>query len=487
MLAKCGETVRRFGFPQLATASWEDDIDFCYENSAEADCDFDWTGPAKFVDLESSDDDRWAAEEIVMQRKLSLGHQPNSSMDSSSSDEESLTKSIMWPRAMLPNAESPPELDFQSVHTSSSNSLAARTPRDPFRFPSNEALRQQLANQRKADTTSPQLPPLALKTETERDNMYEDLMVGFNVQDAQPLPTLEPKTYTKPGQPAMRISPLLSHRAYNLGAPPSMGLPPLPTSLPPPPTSQPTSSTASPALSSYQSPTSTYGSPSLSSMFGKDLPPLPPIIPKSARPTPPTVDSIIARLRSPTESPVDPRMYPFTPPQSNKSSPVPYYMTTKPQTPGGGGRRPQQQRTESPIAKLQQQGFPELLSRNGSEDTVVTTIFVPPSPPQSPADQPPHQPPARRPRRSTPSSAATSVPPTSARRADDDDGKVQLPLLPKLSVPESPPRRSASDAGSGSPVGSASPKPQTATDTKQGYSLFPQSSRPTRPRRGTTA
>jgi len=65
---------------------------------------------------------------------------------------------------------------------------------------------------------------------------------------------------------------------------------------------------------------------------------------------------------------------------------------------------------------------------------------------------------------------------------------IQLPLLPKLSVPEAAPRRSASDAGSGSPVsGSVSAKPMTATDPKQGYSLFPQSPRPTRPRRGTTA
>jgi hypothetical protein len=482
--------VKRFGFPQSGSASWEDDIDFCYDNSAEANCEFDWTGVPKFVEMESSDDDRWAAEEIIMQRKLSLGHQPNSSMDSSSSDEESLTKSIRWPRAKLPNAESLPELDFQSVQSSSSNSLAARTPRDPFRFPSNEGLRQQLASQRKAETTSPQLPQLALKTDNERDNTYEDLTVGFNVKDAQPLPTLEPKTYTRPGQPGKRISPLLSHRAYNIGAPPSMGLPPLPTSLPLPPTSQPASSTGSPALSSYQSPTSAYGSPSLSSVFGKDLPPLPPIIPKSSRGTPPTVDSIVARLRTPTESPVDPRMHPFTPPHSNKSSPVPYYMT---QSANSAGSRWPQQRTESPIAKLQQQqqGFPEALSRNGSEDTVVTTIFVPPSPPQSPADLPPHQLSAASTAttaRSGPSSAGSSKPPSSARNPADGGGaRDRLPLLPQLSVPEAAPKRSASDAGSASPVSGVSAKPQTATDPKQGYSLFPQSPRPTRPRRGTTA
>jgi len=157
-------------------------------------------------------------------------------------------------------------------------------------------------------------------------------------------------------------------------------------------------------------------------------------------------------------------------------------MTTKPQTPGGGGRRPQQ-RTESPIAKLQQQGFPELLSRNGSEDTVVTTIFVPPSPPQSPADQPPHQPSAG----AAAAATARSSPGSAGGPGPADDGRDGPPPLPQLIVPEAAPRRSASDAGTGSPVGGASPKPQTATDPKQGYSLFPQSSRPTRPRRGTTA
>ena len=38
---------RSYQFKDL-DCSWEDDIDFCYENAAEADCDFDWQSPSGY-------------------------------------------------------------------------------------------------------------------------------------------------------------------------------------------------------------------------------------------------------------------------------------------------------------------------------------------------------------------------------------------------------------------------------------------------------
>jgi hypothetical protein len=431
--------------------SWEDDVDFCYKHSAEADCEFDWNNVSRLLDAESSDDEEFVSS---FAKNPKLMKQLSGSTDSSEEIEIFHDRSFFH-QSILSGTEGLPELDYHSVHTGSSNSLALAT---PHAISTSDAFKMKKLDENH-DFTSPYLPPLDLRGDLDSDQLYADLMVGFNFKEAQQqyLPILEPKAYSPVvPQKSQRNSPQIG-----TNAPPTLmqrrfsndrskiPMPPAPTSAP------------------HTSPPH-----ALVRSMSKDLPPLPPASPRPIHtsPTALRVENMVAQLRSPEESPTETNMPPFTPPSSTKPSPVPDQNQNKLLV-----RRRPTRLTENPVVKIQELSR-EALSRNASEDTVVTTIFLPSTPPQSPDHK----------ATLTPLLAPTSHPSSNEhvpKRTASQTVLKHSPSLPLLRQQE--PKRAASDSElnsqSGSPLG------KSPTSPKLSYSLFPPQPRPGRPRRLTAA
>jgi len=282
-------------------------------------------------------------------------------------------------------------------------------------------------------------------------------MVGYSIKEAQQqfLPILEPKAYspTAPQKPlnfspqiGQNASPALKQRRFSNDR--------SKVQLPPPPTSAP----VVPIPQQH-----------LITSMSKDLPPLPEASPRTVAPATLRVENLVAQLRSPRESPTDSKSPSFTPPSSNKPSPVVDQLPLNPVM-----RRRPTRTTENPMVKIQELS-PEMLSRNGSEDTVVTTIFIPATPPDSPDQRDPF----------APLLAPTHAPKFGSSRIPVPMAQRPLkhsPSLPTMRQPET--RKAAPDNSLNSPPGS--PFGQSPTSPRLNYSLFPPQSRPGRPRRLTT-
>jgi hypothetical protein len=434
-------------------ASWEEDVDFCYKHAAEANCEFDWNNVSRFLDAESSDDDTEFASALAKaqptlkkQKSLSTG---------SSEDVEGFHDKSFFLQSIRSGQEGLPDLDYHSVHTGSSNSLSLSTPHtfnsgDSFKPPKSEEVLL---------FTSPQLPPLDLRGDLDSDQLYEELMVGFNIKEAQQqyLPILEPKAYSPIApQKSINFSPQIGQNASSALKQRRFSNDRSKFPLPPAPTSAPVVS-----LPQLQ--------PFVSSM-SKELPPLPPESPRPIAPATIRVENLVAQLRSPRESPTEAKPVQFTPPSSAKPSPIPDQPPVNPMV-----RRRPIRTTENPMMKIQELS-PQMLSRNGSEDTVVTTIFVPATPPDSPDQKNPLAPllaPTN-----TPKPAGSRIPVPMVQR-----GLKHSPSLPTMLQLD--PRRTPTDNAPSSPPGS--PLGKVPTSPRLNYSLFPPQSRPpSRPRRLTT-
>lgn len=438
-----------------SNGSWEEDVDFCYKHAAEANCNFDWNNVSRFLDTESSDDE---PEFMSALAKVppTLKKQQSGSTESSE-DVENFHNKSFFHQSMISGPEGLPDLDYHSVHTGSSNSLAVATPHaissgEVFKPPKSEEI---------ILFTSPQLPPLDLRGDLDSDQLYEELMVGFTIKEAQQqfLPMLEPKAYSPTApQKSLNFSPQIGQNASPVLKQRRFSNDRSKIQLPPPPTSAPaTSMTQQPLITS----------------MSKELPPLPDPSPSSSprlvAPATLRVENLVAQLRSPRESPTDSKITSFTPPSSNKPSPIPDQFPLNPAM-----RRRPTRTTENPMVKIQELS-PEMLSRNGSEDTVVTTIFVPATPPDSPDQRDPF----------APLLAPTHAPKLGSSRIPVPMSQRMLrhsPSLPTMRQPEM--RKAAPDNALNSPPGS--PFGQSPTSPRLNYSLFPPQSRPGRPRRLTT-
>jgi hypothetical protein len=265
--------------PMRATvSSWEEDVEYCYEHSAEANCDFDWNNVSRFLDTDSSDG-----------QVSDQNSEPRGSLQSSHSEMMDLQNKSFLHYSYV--EESTPELDYRSAYTGSTNSLAIGTPQDKQRFTSMETRQSVKSSQRKAEVllgiTIPQSSPMEMRHNLDSDELYEELMGSYIGPEKQSLPILEPKVYSRDTTPTLR------QKQFD---PVSPG----PTSAPSEPRS---GSLLSPSLS-----------PS------KTLPPLPSPAEKPLL----SLGSMIAQLRTPKDTPstFEPFDYiPVTPPASTKSSP----------------------------------------------------------------------------------------------------------------------------------------------------------------------
>lgn len=428
--------------------SWEDDIDFCYRYAAEADCEFDWNDVSKFLEEELNDEHCMSfsisSGSIMISKKLS-------GFSDSSEHAEKLRNHSFFHQSIIVGMEGLPELDYQSSHNGSTNSLSITTPHG---CTSNEPFKPSKVHDG-VGITSPDLPPIDLRGVTDSDHLYDAVMVSFNLKEArqQQLPTLEPKAYSPVvSQKSTQNSPVTEYSNLPVRRSRAFSNDRTRAQLPPPPTSAPTSSP--PQLP-------------LTASMSKDLPPLPPVSPAPLR-----MDHLVLQLRSPELSPnesyMDEAQFPFrsdrshmlsdyrygdyTPPSSTKPSPVPEEYPPKPLV-----RRQATRRIGDPIVKVQDVDAMRL-SRSGSEDTIMTTIYVPSTPPDSPIKSCPKAP--------------IQAEVQSYHPHPWTGGRQTLRSSPSMPVILSEGKRSVSD----SEIPNQPKSPRS-------YSLFPQP--PTRPRRST--
>lgn len=166
-------------------SNWEDDIDFCYEHRAEANCNFDWNNMSILKDA-SSDDEPEMQEDLPWQRKKRQAKQDEKeSVDRISSGNAKRSRQVNGTSYNMPIVlpeDAVPELDGQSAHTCSTNSFSALTFTDR-RESVLEAIAALTLDSSAPICTSPQLSPLDVESPMTTEQMYHELLSGNNLPD----------------------------------------------------------------------------------------------------------------------------------------------------------------------------------------------------------------------------------------------------------------------------------------------------------------
>ncbi|KAF1957585.1 hypothetical protein CC80DRAFT_47780 [Byssothecium circinans] len=154
--------------------SWEDDIDYIYDNALEADCDFDWDRTS----LDGSYEDRDRTPEQQDHQRTSASN-PYGAQKPPSLEGPIHFQSAQRPTLVVPSVSHLPELESRSASTI--DTRGAQTPSDYFNpvapslYPSNEA---------EGFSLNPSLlVPADFKEELSRDEMYEDLLADYDGSD----------------------------------------------------------------------------------------------------------------------------------------------------------------------------------------------------------------------------------------------------------------------------------------------------------------
>jgi hypothetical protein len=147
--------------------SWEDDVDFIYDNALEADCDFDWDHSS---DTEAYEDrERTPEQQNVKTSFVPSPYEPSAYQTSTSS---------AFPPLLVPSPSSVPELESRSaVSTSTDN--GARTPSDffnPMGF-RKESLAEGFS------LTPSLLVPADFKEQVAHEEAYDDILADYEDSD----------------------------------------------------------------------------------------------------------------------------------------------------------------------------------------------------------------------------------------------------------------------------------------------------------------
>lgn len=397
--------------------SWEDDIDYCYEHAAEADCDFDWNNVSKY---ESDHDDLYLDDGpytyASMQKDISQNktHSIGSTVSSSEGEGYQLPNRVY----KVPSKDALPELEYRSSQSTSTNSVSLLTPLDKFSFPSVESQDSQRLSGKE---TAPSQLLYVERSEAQMHQLYDELLA----KAAGAPPTVPPRSESR----NERMLPREQTRK-NVDAP----LPPTP----------PASADQSPVIPNEEQPR-------------QEL----------------RINTIVAALRRPLDSPVSPDDPPPPPPKS-----PPFQPRARSRTLGS----PNPNLIDSQIdAHYPLQEWPLTIPRGISETSVVTAIPVskspsPPagSPPTSMLPTPPGVAKMEAPFLVTPSPTPAFenpyyVPPRSTSRSTTSKSNLEWPHQmhrkgssdPVSSKPDSPPTTPTS-------------RPQTGVrPSRSSYSLFP--------------
>lgn len=306
--------------------SWEDDIDYCYEHAAEANCDFDWNNVSRYDDSDLDDlyldDGPYTYASMHKDISRNKNHPMGSTVSSSEGEGYRLPNRVY----KVPSNDALPELEYRSSHSTSTNSVSILTPLDKFSFPSPDGRSSQRLSGK--ENVSSQLL-YAERSEFQMNQLYDELLA--KVEGAPPaVPPRSESRYEKmlPREPTTH----------------NVAVPLLPT--PPPSADQ------SPVLPNEEPPR-------------QDL----------------RINTIVAALRRPHDSPVSPD---YPPPPPPPKSP-PFRSRGRSSTLGS----PRPNLFDSHFdAYSQPQEWPLTIPRSSSEISVVTAIPVSKSP-TPPSSSPP--------------------------------------------------------------------------------------------------
>ncbi|KAH7051350.1 hypothetical protein B0J12DRAFT_699403 [Macrophomina phaseolina] len=169
------------------TNTWEDDIDYCYDIGADADCDFEW-------DRQSIDArERYAPNDTVQAVRTSTVMEEEEGEEDEHGEgfgtEEKLNSGFMpntlRPSLAVPNKSSIPDLDYRSAISTSTNSLL--TPDDTYAS-HNQKEQAAAMYQMGEDAYTPSLlVPQDFKEQVAKEEMYEDLLNDYESDRHYPL------------------------------------------------------------------------------------------------------------------------------------------------------------------------------------------------------------------------------------------------------------------------------------------------------------
>ncbi|KAF2262065.1 hypothetical protein CC78DRAFT_326324 [Lojkania enalia] len=175
-------TRRKSNTWRVIEESWEDDVDYIYDNALEADCDFDW----EHASNSSSVEDRDRTPEQRDHERPSTAISQVTQTTSTTSEEDSTFQTRFFPGTfrpslLVPRASSVPELEARSAVSASTAESGIQTPSDPFgglehrRHPFTEA---------EGFTLTPSLlVPADFKEQMSREAMYDDLIADYESSD----------------------------------------------------------------------------------------------------------------------------------------------------------------------------------------------------------------------------------------------------------------------------------------------------------------
>jgi hypothetical protein len=151
--------------------SWEDDIDYCYEHAAEADCDFDWNNVSRYDESDTDDlyQDDGPYTYALMHKDISKTRSMGSTA-SSEGDGYRLPNRVY----RVPSKDALPELEYRSSHSTSTNSVSLLTPLDKFSFPSSECRNSQRLSSK--DTSSSQILFLDVRSDSNMTQICDEAL-----------------------------------------------------------------------------------------------------------------------------------------------------------------------------------------------------------------------------------------------------------------------------------------------------------------------
>lgn len=162
---------RRSNTWRVLEESWEDDIDYIYDNALEADCDFDWDRTS----VEDATEDRDRTPE--QQDHMSSAASRDSRTVSLDSEEGPAFRAGFYadtdrPLLQLPSINSVPELEARSAISTSTAETSVHTPSELY-IPQNQYSFDGFS------LTPSLLVPQDFKDQMSREDMYTDLLADY--------------------------------------------------------------------------------------------------------------------------------------------------------------------------------------------------------------------------------------------------------------------------------------------------------------------
>jgi len=172
---------RQSSYWKIFDSSWEDDIDYCYEHAAEADCDFDWDRGSIECDEESATTQEQREDDQAI-------CSPECNDESVETEDDATLQTRFFPgpfrpSLLVPSTNNIPELD-QSALSASTTDAGTLTPSDIFTSaPIDVAAATAFIDSEGYSLTPSLLLPQDFKYQAMREEMYEDLLAEYETSD----------------------------------------------------------------------------------------------------------------------------------------------------------------------------------------------------------------------------------------------------------------------------------------------------------------